>query len=73
MRDIPNKMNQVTLDYIRRHADEDVRQLALRGSKDPEVQLSYAFEQIAGRQKARTKLPSWAEIDGIVYPSHLSM
>ena len=73
MRDIPNKMNQATLDYIRRHADEDVRQLALRGSKDPEVQLSYVLEQIAGRQKARTKLPSWAEIDGIVYPSHLSM
>ena len=65
--------NQVTLDFIREHADDDVRQLALRGSKMSEVDLSYALEQIAGRQKARTKLPSWASIDGIVYPPHLSM
>ena len=59
--------------FIRQHAGEDVRQLALRGTKDPEVDLSYALDQIAGRQKARTKLPSWAKIDEIVYPSHLSM
>ena len=67
------KMNQATLDFIREHADDDVRQLALRGTKQSEVDLSYALEQIAGRQKARLKLPSWANIDGIVYPPHLSM
>ena len=67
------EVNQSTLDYIRQHADEDVRQLALRGHKCPDVDLQYALEQIAGRQKARTKLPSWAAIDGIVYPPHLSM
>jgi precorrin-6B methylase 2 len=65
--------NRATLDFIREHADDDVRQLALRGSKMSEVDLSYALEQIAGRQKAHTKLPSWASIDGIVYPPHLSM
>lgn len=67
------EVNLSTLDYIRQHADEDVRQLALRGHKCPDVDLQYALEQIAGRQKARTKLPSWAAIDGIVYPPHLSM
>ena len=67
------EVNQSTLDYIRQHADEDVRQLALRGHKCPDVDLQYALEQIAGRQKARTKLPSWTAIDGIVYPPHLSM
>ena len=67
------EVNQSTLDYIRQHADEDVRQLALRGHKCPDVDFQYALEQIAGRQKARTKLPSWAAIDGIVYPPHLSM
>lgn len=65
--------NQATDAFIRQHADEDVRQLALRGTKDPEVDLAYALDQISGRQKARTKLPSWAAIDQIVYPSHLSM
>ena len=66
-------MNQTTSDYIRDHAEADVRQLALQGAKDPEVDMVYALEQIAGRQMARTKLPSWAAVDGIVYPPHLSM
>ncbi len=66
-------MNQATIDYIREHADADVRQLALQGTKNPEVDMTFALEQIAGRQKAKTKLPSWAAIDGIVYPPHLSM
>jgi len=66
-------MNSETLDFIRQHADDDVRQLALRGTKVPEVNLPYALEQIAGRQKARLKLPSWAANDDIIYPSHLSM
>ena len=66
-------MNQATLEFIRQHAAEDVRQLAFLGKKNPEVDLTYALDQIAGRQKARTKIPSWAAIDGITYPPHLSM
>jgi hypothetical protein len=66
-------MNQATQDFIREHAKADVRQLALQGTKNPEVDLTFALEQIAGRQKAKTKLPSWAAVDGIVYPPHLSM
>ena len=66
-------MNQATIDFIRLHADDDVRQLALRGTKDPEVDLPFALDQIAGRQTAKRKLPSWAATEGIVYPPHLSM
>ena len=66
-------MNQATIDFIHIHAEADVRQLALQGTKNPEVDLTFALEQIAGRQKAKTKLPSWAAVDGIVYPPHLSM
>ena len=66
-------MNQATLDFIREHADDDVRQLALQGSKNPEVDLTMALQQIAGRQTARKKLPSWAAIDDILYPPHLNM
>ncbi len=67
------EMNQVTRDFIREHAEEDVRQLALRGAKDLEVDLTYALEQIAGRQMAKTKIPSWAAVEDIIYPPHLSM
>ena len=66
-------MNEATLEFIRIHANEDVRQLAFLGKKLPEVDMAYALDQIAGRQKARTKIPSWAAIDGIVYPPHISM
>ncbi len=59
--------------FIRQYAEADVRQLALRGTKDSEVDLPFALDQIAGRQTARHKLPSWAAVDGIVYPPHLSM
>lgn len=66
-------MNQATLDFIREHADDDVRRLALQGGKNPDVDMPYALDQIAGRQKAKYKIPSWAAIDGIVYPPHISM
>ena len=62
-----------TQEYIRLHADDDVRQLALRGAKEEGVDLSFALDQIRGRQVARVKIPSWAAIDGIIYPPHLSM
>ena len=65
--------SEATIAFIRQNADADVRQLALRGTKAPEVDLPFALDQIAGRQTARHKLPSWAAIDGIVYPPHLSM
>ena len=66
-------MNEATQQFVRQHADDDVRQLALRGSKDPEVDLSAALEQIQGRQTALRKLPSWAACEGLQYPPHLSM
>ena len=66
-------MNQVTLDFIRQHQDDDVRQLAFLGSKYPEVDMPFALDQIRGRKMARVKLPRWASIDGIIYPPHISM
>ena len=66
-------MNQATQDFIRQHQDEDVRQLAFLGSKNPEVDMPFALDQIRGRKMARAKLPRWASIDGIIYPPHISM
>lgn len=66
-------MNPATLDFIRQHQDDDVRQLAFLGSKYPEVDMPFALDQIRGRKMARVKLPRWASIDGIIYPPHISM
>ena len=65
--------NQATIDFIRLHQDEDVRQLAFLGNKYPDVDMPFALDQIRGRQMARAKLPRWANIDGIIYPPHISM
>ena len=66
-------MNEKTKQFTLAHADDDVRQLALRGCRDAEVDLSAALQQISGRQVARHKVPSWAALDEIRYPVHLSM
>ena len=67
------KINEKTWSFVREHADEDVRKVALLGTKDQEVDMQMALQQIAGRQVASKKLPSWAEVEGIVYPPHLNM
>ena len=66
-------MNEATREFIRQHRDDDIRQLALRGTRGPEVDLAFALQQIDGHRRAMEKLPSWATIEDIVYPSHLSM
>lgn len=67
------KVNEATWKYVRQHADDDVRKLALQGAKESDIDLPIALQQIAGRQTARKKLPSWAAVEGIVYPPHLNM
>lgn len=62
-----------TLAFIEANAGGDVRRLALQAGRHPGVDMPYALDQIAGRQAARRKLPSWASVDGLVYPPHLSM
>ena len=59
--------------YIRAHRNDDVRQLALSDQKRLGDALNYALNQIGGWQKAKEKIPSWSEIDDLVYPPHLSM
>jgi len=65
-------MNEGTKAYIRQHREDDVRQLALQ-ARPKDVDLGLALEQISGWQSARKKLPSWAAVEGILYPPHLSM
>ena len=62
-----------TLQYIKEHARDDVRLLALQAKKYPLVDMNFAVTQIAGRQIAEAKLPSWASEPDLFYPRHLSM
>jgi precorrin-6B methylase 2 len=66
-------MNDKTRKFIEQNLHADIRQLALQGCRDKEVDMPLALSQIAGRQTARRKLPLWAALDGLLYPPHLNM
>ena len=62
-----------TADFIFKHRHDDVRALALQASKHQNIDINEALVQIAGRQIAEKKIPTWAKEDLIQYPKHLSM
>lgn len=66
-------IDEATQAFIRQHAGDDVRQLALQAARYPEVDMRVAATQIEGRRLAAAKLPAWAAVEGIVYPVRLSM
>ena len=66
-------LTEVTLRFIAEHHLDDVRTLALQADKYPLVDMPFALTQIAGRQTAKSKVPTWAKTEGILYPPHLSM
>ena len=59
-------------EYIQRHREEDVRQLALQKAIDG-VNQKWCLQQIEGWQQARRKLPQWAATEGLWFPPKLSM
>lgn len=62
-----------TQEFITQNLDADIRDLALHHAGRTDIDLPFALDQIAGRQKARKKLPMWVATDGIIYPPHISM
>ena len=66
-------LSSETRQFINRHQSDDVRDLALQARKYPNVDMQVAITQIAGRQIATEKIPSWKEIEDIRYPKHLSL
>ena len=68
------EINAQTWEFIRSHRNDDVRDLALHSGKGGDgIDPPFALDQIAGWQRARTKLPEWAAHDGVIYPPHISM
>lgn len=62
-----------TDEFIQANRHADVLWLTLRAGRHAGVDMPFALDQIAGWQTATRKLPSWAAVDGVVYPPHLSM
>lgn len=67
------ELSEKTIDFIEQNAEVDVRVLALKTKRVEGVDLPLALTQIAGRQTARKKLPTWGMTDGILYAPHLPL
>ncbi|MBD3626501.1 class I SAM-dependent methyltransferase [Cyclobacterium sp.] len=59
--------------FVQDHLDEDPAQLLLRHKEIPGLDIKAAARQIAMRQKARQKLPSWSANPSLIFPPALSM
>ena len=66
-------MNQETKEFIRQHLSDNVAQLALKGSSNPNVDMQLAIRQINGVQKLKNKVPGFSENLSILYPRQLSL
>ena len=62
--------------FVTDNRDADVAQLALHRNRYPMLSDSdfrFGLQQIEGRQRTREKLPTFATIDGWLYPPRLNL
>ncbi|GAB3233786.1 SAM-dependent methyltransferase [Hymenobacter seoulensis] len=59
--------------YVAEHLHDDPAQLALQARRYPGLPIPDLVRQIQARQKARAKLPTWADNPDLVFPPTLSV
>src|SRR5690606_2853769 len=59
--------------FIRENSGRPAAQLALQKNPFPEAEWIDIVNQIAAREKAKGKLPTWYAAENIIYPSKLSV
>ena len=60
-------------EFIVDHTEDDFTRLALSKNPFPNIQWQLVLNQIAGRAKAKKKLPTWFACDNILYPAMISI
>lgn len=66
-------MDEQTKNFIIDHAEDDPAKLALRASLFPGIDMAFCVRQIASRQRAKNKIPTFFTNPEVHYPSHLSI
>ena len=66
-------LTQVVQDFINQNISVNITKLALQKNPFPEANWTLVLQQIAAKQKAATKLPSWFQTPNIYYPSKVSV
>ncbi|WP_143959541.1 class I SAM-dependent methyltransferase [Litoribacter populi] len=67
-----NKIEQIQK-FVQDHLSDSPAQLLLKYQNKVDFDLKFAVQQISARQKAKKKLPSWAENPNLFFPVTLSM
>lgn len=60
-------------DFINVNLNSNISELALKKNPFTDVPYSLLIEQIAAKQKAKIKLPTWFATENIIYPSKISV
>ncbi len=66
-------MNTVLSEFVQAHLDDDLCELALKGSRYPQIDMPQALVQIAGYQAIRQKVPQWYAYPDLCFPPKLSL
>jgi 16S rRNA G966 N2-methylase RsmD len=66
-------MNEETKQFITDHIEDNIHQLALQSGRFPLVDMPFAIRQINGKQKIKTKIPTFFHNNDILYPVQLSL
>lgn len=66
-------LSPIVQQFIRQHEQDDVAQLTLKFETVHGVPIALVADQIAGRRKAKDKLPSYYRTESIIYPPGLNL
>lgn len=66
-------MNETTERFILEHRTVRPDRLALMLAGRSDIDTAFVLRQVEGWQRLRTKVPSWAAADGLLYPPRLSL
>lgn len=66
-------MNEETQRFILDHINDDIHQLALQSAKYPAIDMPLVIRQINGKQKIKSKIPTFFQNANLLYPVQLSL
>lgn len=66
-------MNAEIKNFISKHANESPEALALMAGRYPELPMPFIAQQVKGRARSRSKLPSWHANEDVVFPKSLAL
>lgn len=66
-------LNPDIQEFINRNVQNDISTIALQKNPFPTVNWFDILDQINGKQKAKSKLPTWFNTQNILYPATISI